>query len=247
MSTSNSNLPFGLSKIFKPITPKIIAKTKLKSNLFLLFLFKIIFLFFPPYLNLKLLLIKIIDKFIQNRKNLREISYSENVFYYFEFLITSVLIFNIIESFISIQYPINYSPEIKQNLILTPSKLSSPLTRSYSPSKIPTTSSQTLQRSIYKSSPISTPIKSSSNQNQNLNISQSSPNSKSPTTVKLFKLSSSSSSSIKNQSPSKSGLFFEEKDKNQQNDNFILIDREEKLWVDNVLKGVRGKSGKIGL
>jgi hypothetical protein len=29
-------------------------------------------------------------------------------------------------------------------------------------------------------------------------------------------------------------------------DEFIMVEREEKEWVDNVWKGVRGKGGKIG-
>lgn len=29
--------------------------------------------------------------------------------------------------------------------------------------------------------------------------------------------------------------------------DFVLVDRDEKEWVDNVWKGVRGKAGRVGL
>lgn len=35
--------------------------------------------------------------------------------------------------------------------------------------------------------------------------------------------------------------------KQEKKDGFVLVDREEKEWVDNVWKGVRGKAGRMGL
>lgn len=29
--------------------------------------------------------------------------------------------------------------------------------------------------------------------------------------------------------------------------DFVLVDRDEKEWVDNVWKGVKGKGGRVGL
>ncbi|EJT47748.1 hypothetical protein A1Q1_03323 [Trichosporon asahii var. asahii CBS 2479] len=33
----------------------------------------------------------------------------------------------------------------------------------------------------------------------------------------------------------------------EKKDGFVLVDREEREWVDNVWKGVRGKAGRLGL
>ncbi|WWC59182.1 uncharacterized protein I303_101731 [Kwoniella dejecticola CBS 10117] len=284
-SPSSTNLPFGLSNLFRPINP-LLAKTRIKSNLFILFLFSGIKRFLPPYVNIRLIIVRLSDTYLQGRK-LRESSWAEGLFYYIEFMITSILIWNILESVISIQYPpaTQSGALITQGgasgLVLTPSKISSPLTRSYSPSSSSSNTPSTpnsnsnsnpnssLQRTIYKSSPLSTPIRNpnpNQNQNQsqsqnqvtntsNLNISQSgSPHSTSKTTARLFNLPPN-----ENASPSKTGLFFEKKQETPQSQSqsqqgqpgvggdFVLVDREEKLWVDNVLKGVRGKGGKVNV
>lgn len=33
----------------------------------------------------------------------------------------------------------------------------------------------------------------------------------------------------------------------QEKNDFVLVDREEREWIDNVWKGVRGKAGRLGL
>lgn len=33
----------------------------------------------------------------------------------------------------------------------------------------------------------------------------------------------------------------------QEKNDFVLVDREEREWVDNIWKGVRGKAGRVGL
>ncbi|WWD00309.1 hypothetical protein V866_007220 [Kwoniella sp. B9012] len=252
-SRSSSSLPFGLSTLFKPLSPSL-ARTRLKSNLFILFLFQLIKGYFSPYITIRSIIIKLSDGYLQGRKG-REESWGENGIYVIEFLISSILVWNIIESTISIQYPQEYIPPIRQNLILTPSKVSSPLTRSYSPASSSTPSSSQSQsqsqRSLYPSTPTRNQLTSSTS--SNLNQSQSKPhplsNSTSKTTAQIFNLP------YDNSSPSKSGLFFEKKDSppniNAQGGgvggDFVLVDREEKDWVDNVLKGVRGKGGKVGL
>ncbi|KAK6904000.1 hypothetical protein L486_03576 [Kwoniella mangroviensis CBS 10435] len=253
---SSSSLPFGLSTLFKPLSPSL-ARTRLKSNLFILFLFQLIKGYFSPYITIRSIIIKLSDGYLQGRKG-REESWGENGIYVIEFLISSILVWNIIESTISIQYPQEYIPPIRQNLVLTPSKVSSPLTRSYSPasSSTPSSSSQSQsqsQRSLYPSTPTRNQLTSSTS--SNLNQSQSKPhplsNSTSKTTAQIFNLP------YDNSSPSKSGLFFEKKDSPPNTKtqgagggvggDFVLVDREEKDWVDNVLKGVRGKGGKVGL
>ncbi|WVQ68987.1 uncharacterized protein L199_007198 [Kwoniella botswanensis] len=255
-SPSSSSLPFGLSTLFKPLSPSL-ARTRLKSNLFILFLFQLVKGYFSAYITIRSIIIKLSDGYLQGRKG-REESWGENAIYVIEFLISSILIWNIIESTISIQYPQEYIPPIRQNLILTPSKVSSPLTRSYSPasSSTPSSSSQSQsqsQRLLYPSTPTRNQLISSTSSNLNQSQTQSKPhplsNSTSKTTAQIFNLP------YDNSSPSKSGLFFEKKDSppdtNTQGGgvggDFVLVDREEKDWVDNVLKGVRGKGGKVGL
>ncbi|WVW78730.1 hypothetical protein I302_100690 [Kwoniella bestiolae CBS 10118] len=261
-------LPFGLSNLFRPLSPSL-ARTRLKSNLFILFLFQLIKGYFSPYITIRSIIVRVCDTYIQGRKGRQE-SWGENGFYVFEFMVSTILIWNILEAIISIQYPLEYVPPVRRGMVLTPSKVSSPLTRSYSPStstSSPASSSTpstqpSLQRSLYPSTPNrNTPTtqltsSTSSNLNQSqlkphpLSNSTSSPISK--TTAQIFNLP------YDNSSPSKSGLFFEKKDQPQQQQSssqggggvggdFVLVDRGEKEWVDNVLKGVRGKGGKVSL
>lgn len=72
---------------------------------------------------------------------------------------------------------------------------------------------------------------------------------------------SSSTAKILNLPPTESpssGLFYERSQERSQSTagangaanmggDFVLVDRDEKEWVDNVWKGVRGKAGRVGL
>ncbi|WRT65019.1 uncharacterized protein IL334_001960 [Kwoniella shivajii] len=257
-SSSSSKLPFGLSSVLRPLSPPL-SKTRLKSNLFVLFLFSLRS-FFAPYLTIRTLIVKLGDG-LQKRKG-REGSWTDNSLYLIEFIIQIIMVWNIIEAIVSIQYPSTYIPPVREGLVMTPSKVTSPLTRSYSPSSPshnPSSPSQSLQRSIYRPS-------SSSNNNaimnnvgpQTPNRNQQTPHPLSNSTANSSPISLTTAKILNlppptNHSPNK-GLFFEKKDSQSQSQpsnsvggDFVLIDREEKDWVDNVWKGVRGKSGKIGL
>ncbi|WVQ97840.1 hypothetical protein IAU59_004955 [Kwoniella sp. CBS 9459] len=265
-----SSLPFGLSRILRPLSPPL-AKTRLKSNLFALFLFTLRNVF-PPFLALRAGLVKVADA-VQGRRG-REASYGDTALYLLELLTNLVLLFNILEATVAIQYPSTYVPAQPEGMKITPAKVSSPLTRSYSPSKPSTGSStssssqpslsasqsQSLQRSVFR--PITTsntpgapqtPTRNPStpgpnNSNNDSKLLSSTSSNLSPSTAKILNLSTS-------ESPSKStsGLFFDHSQGQSQQqgggggDDFVLVDREEKEWVDNVWKGVRGKGGKVAL
>ncbi|OCF39950.1 hypothetical protein I317_06262 [Kwoniella heveanensis CBS 569] len=286
----SSTLPFGLSRVLRPLSPPL-ARTRLKSNLFALFLFTLRNVF-PPFLALRAGLVKVADA-VQGRKG-REASYGDTVLYLLELLTNLVLLFNILEAVVAIQYPSTYTPAQPTGMKMTPVKVSSPLTRSYSPSKpssassssassqpsLSASQSQSLQRSIFRpngstnttssggapQTPTRNPstpgpsnkLLTSTNSNSNLSPSKQTqrPVNASPlssSTAKILNLSTS-------ESPSKnsSGLFFDhsqgqgqgQQGQNGQSvggDDFVLVDREEKEWVDNVWKGVRGKGGKVRL
>ncbi|KAK8846771.1 hypothetical protein IAR55_005859 [Kwoniella newhampshirensis] len=268
-TTSPSSLPFHLSTILRPLSPPL-AKERLKSNLFILFL-SLFSHIFPPYRALRAGLVWTLNG-IAGWWNGRTISRGEASFgggtiWVFECLVSLLLIWNIIEAVVAIQYPSTYTPPVVEGMKLTPAKVSSPLTRSYSPSpSTPTPSTTSKQLSNSTSSPLSRTIYRSSPSSSSLNQSQPQTQTQtqtptrhplansttSPSTAKILNLSISSSS------PSKTGLFFD--DGNSSNNSqgqtqgsaggpggdFVLVDREEKEWIDNVWKGVRGKGGRVG-
>lgn len=153
-----------------------------------------------------------------------------------------------------------YSPgrangHMKTRAYPTPDRISSPLTQSSS-------------LSLTQSTALSLTPSKPSHQRTNSNASASRLNT--PTsTSKMFNLPGPKSTN------SNTGLFYDPNDSNspskvgrppgqeQQQDQgntgastgsgpgvggeFVLVDREEKEWVDNVWKGVLGKSGRVGI
>lgn len=132
-------------------------------------------------------------------------------------------------------------------------------TRSYTPH--PSTPPQPLSRQVYRPSP------SSLNQPAQTAVQQtpSGPSHAAARTALSNSTSTSLSSStakILNLPPTESpssGLFYERgqgrspqgtagiNGATNMGGDFVLVDRDEKEWVDNVWKGVKGKGGRVGL
>ncbi|OXH33576.1 hypothetical protein J008_02997 [Cryptococcus neoformans] len=247
-------LPFHLSAILRPLSPSL-ATVRLKSNVFALVLFSLRNLF-PPFRAVRSLVLQACDA-AQGRVG-GEKSFGEVGLGLGEVLITFVLVWNIVEAIVALQYPYTYVPPQPKGMELTPSKVSSPLTRSYSPH--PSTPSQSLSRQVYRPSP------SSLNQSAQMAVQQtpSAPPQAAARTALSNSTStplSSSTAKILNLPPTESpssGLFYERSQERSQSTagtngaanmggDFVLVDRDEKEWVDNVWKGVRGKAGRVGL
>lgn len=126
-------------------------------------------------------------------------------------------------------------------------------TRSYSPR--PSTPSQAIPRQLYRPSP------SSLNQVQQTPSAPSQAVARTALSNSTSTPLSSSTAKILNLPPTESpsnGLFYERSQERSQGTagtsgtasmggDFVLVDRDEKEWVDNVWKGVRGKAGRVGL
>ncbi|WWD22083.1 hypothetical protein CI109_106572 [Kwoniella shandongensis] len=251
-------LPFHLSTFLRPLSPPL-AQQRLKSNLFILFL-RSILPFFSPYRALRAGLTSVLNAVqgLWTGRSLSrgEMSWGEGSVWLLESLITLLLCWNILEAIVAIQYPSTYTPPVVQGMKLTPSKVSSPLTRSYSPSpSTPTASSKQLTnstssplaRSIYRPSPSSSSLQQQPQQQPTTPSRHPLANSTtSPSTAKILNLPIGSSS------PSKTGLFFDQQQgetttsgsRTGTDGDFVLVDREEKEYVDNLWKGVRGKGGR---
>ncbi|ODN96410.1 hypothetical protein L198_04124 [Cryptococcus wingfieldii CBS 7118] len=250
-------LPFHLSLLLRPLSPPV-ATTRLKANIFALFLFAIRNLF-PPYQATKSLLVSLSEK-LEGTTG-RQQSWGEAGVNIGEGLLAIVLVWNTVEAFVALQYPSTYVPPHPKTMNITPASVSSPLTRPYSPQKSctptqqPQVSSRALPSSASFQTPSSTPLRQAPTQAHQLSQSTSHPLSSS-TSSNL----SSSTARILNlpvpESPS-NGLFYERKSPVKAGaaagavggvgGDFVLVDRDEKEWVDNVWKGVRGKGGKLAL
>ncbi|KAL0255523.1 hypothetical protein I308_100327 [Cryptococcus tetragattii IND107] len=242
-------LPFHLSTILRPLSPSL-ATARLKSNVFALVLFSLRN-FFPPFRAVRSLVLQACDA-AQGRVG-REKSFGEVGLGLGEALMTLILVWNIIEAIVALQYPSTYVPPQPKGMELTPTKISSPLTRSYSPR--PSTPSQAIPRQLYRPSP------SSLNQVQQTPSAPSQAVARTALSNSTSTPLSSSTAKILNLPPTESpsnGLFYERSQERSQGTagtsgtasmggDFVLVDRDEKEWVDNVWKGVRGKAGRVGL
>ncbi|WVQ84023.1 hypothetical protein IAT38_006168 [Cryptococcus sp. DSM 104549] len=246
-------LPFSLSTLLRPLSPPL-ARTRLKSNIFALFLFSLRSLL-PFYRALRAGIVLGCDK-LQGRVG-REASWGEAGVGLGEILIYAVLVWNIIEATVALQYPSTYVPPQPKGMQITPSKASSPLTRAYSPTKAAQGSTPTptpLSRSLYRpgAAPAgpSTPSRAPAGPANALTSSTSQPH---PLSNSTSSLSSSTAKilNIQGGSPVKgNGLFYEPRvagGGGVGGGGFVPVDRDEREWTDNVWKGVRGKGGKVGV
>ncbi|WVQ76794.1 hypothetical protein IAR50_006468 [Cryptococcus sp. DSM 104548] len=254
-------LPFHLSLLLRPLSPPV-ATTRLKANLFALLLFSIRNLF-PPYRASKALLIGLSEK-LEGGMGRRQ-SWGEAGVGVAEGLVVIVLVWNVVEAIVALQYPATYVPPQPKTMNITPASVSSPLTRPYSPQKasVPTqqgpASYRTLPSSAFQPSPC-TPIRQAPvpgpSQVHQISQSTSHPH---PLSASTSSNLSSSTAKILNlptpESPS-NGLFYDRRSPEKAGagqavggvgGEFVLVDRDEKEWVDNVWKGVRGKGGKLAL
>ncbi|KIR29686.1 hypothetical protein I307_01011 [Cryptococcus deuterogattii 99/473] len=116
-------LPFHLSTILRPLSPSL-ATARLKSNVFALVLFSLRN-FFPPFRAVRSLVLQACDA-AQGRVG-REKSFGEVGLGLGEALMTLILVWNIIEAIVALQYPSTYVPPQPKGMELTPTKVSSPL------------------------------------------------------------------------------------------------------------------------
>ncbi|GMK56440.1 hypothetical protein CspeluHIS016_0302800 [Cutaneotrichosporon spelunceum] len=213
--------------------PAPLARQRLKGNLAGLVLVVFMRTVFTPYLSLRALVVDILTKF----------GMPSGMVWWLETTITIVLLNNIFEAAYRVKHPAP-APETPVGMKLVPVLPSSPLTRSYEPAFTPTrTATQSpLAQSLYKSTPgRNSPTRSSplsSSTARVLNIHQTD----TPSSTGLFFDSSTPAS------PSKvAGRAVETPTKPRQRANYTVMDREEREWVDNVWKGVKGKSHRLGL
>ncbi|BEJ13326.1 hypothetical protein CspHIS471_0305000 [Cutaneotrichosporon sp. HIS471] len=210
-----------------------LARQRLKGNLaglaFLFFLRTV----FTPYLALRALTVHILVTFGAPADSV----------WWLETLVTAVLCFNVFDAAYRVQHAAP-PPPTPAGMKLVPVLRSSPLTRSYEPVFTPTrTATQSpLAQSLYKSTPgrhsptRSSPLSSSTA--RVLNIHQPD----TPSSTGLFFDNNTPAS------PSKvARLEVETPTKPRQRANYTVVDREEREWVDNVWKGVKGKSQRLGL
>ncbi|KAK4685373.1 hypothetical protein P7C73_g4780, partial [Tremellales sp. Uapishka_1] len=211
--------------------PPTLALSRLKQNLFLLFLLTVLRFVFPPYRIIRRGIIYIVED------TLRRGAMASNLFWIAETLLSAGLLWNVVEAGCSIHSPPAMSTNTARGAV-TPGGLkmiqpikSSPLTRAYPtpdrPSR-PAPTSNALTTPTAKQQ-FSTP--SSAHRNSPLSSSTSS----------LFNLPTGSPSSS-------TGLFFDSPSKpppqQMTQGSFVMIDREDREWSENVWKGVRGKGGR---
>ncbi|WVO16246.1 hypothetical protein L204_103918 [Cryptococcus depauperatus] len=250
-----TTLPLGLSTILRPLSPPV-ATTRLKLNASTLAFFLLRNLF-PPFRVLKSLAITTLD--ILQRKVGRRWCLGETIFSIAETLLLILFIWNCVEAAVALQYSSTYVPLEPKGSTITPLKKSSPLTRSYYSS--PSTPSQAQPRQLFRpsASPLSQISQSHLYQSQTPNLgtkpldasTSSQPSSSiSPSTARLLNLPLPVSPS--------NGFFYEQNydtpiktnvpgNAGRADNEFVLVDRNEKEWADNVWKGVIGKGGRVAL
>ncbi|KAI9635458.1 uncharacterized protein MKK02DRAFT_44148 [Dioszegia hungarica] len=258
---------------FKPL-PASVAHSRLKINSFALALLTVFRSIFTPYRQFRRGVIWFADEYVQGRAR-GHASWAGRGFWWLETILTVVTLWNIVEAYISVRSPAAPAKAPgATGLQLTPSRVSSPLTRAYplTATKGPSTPS------------VSTPTRpSSSSQSQNYPSSAlartSSNNNNTPGRASPLSQSTAKALNLPFRPRESTGLFFPEEagaspskvgrgsqgaasssggnsggaasgggvGRTGSTDEFVMVEREEKEWVDNVWKGVRGKGGRVGL
>ncbi|WOO79449.1 uncharacterized protein LOC62_02G002970 [Vanrija pseudolonga] len=240
--------------------PAPIARSRLKSNLGALALFAFLRAIFTPYISLRAVLVALVDKVLALASLQRR---GSAMVWWIETLVTLSLLYNIAEAAYWVQQP-PVPPPAPKGMAFVPISKSSPLTRSYpEPAATPVRSSAAqspLAQSIYRASPnrpgavgspaVGTPERQSplsSSTARILNLAQPAPSatglfyddtsSASPSKVARGGLGASTSSVTA--APATTST--------TSRSDFVVVERDEKEWVDNVWKGVRGKGRHIGL
>ncbi|CAK9783428.1 hypothetical protein CC85DRAFT_325279 [Cutaneotrichosporon oleaginosum] len=215
--------------------PAPLARQRLKGNLAGLALLIFARSVFTPYLALRGLLVSILDA----------LGAPADTVWWLETAATALLCWNIFEAAYRVQHP-SPAPPTPAGMKLVPVLQSSPLTRSYEPAATYTptrTATQSpLAQSLYKSTPgrhsptRSSPLSSSTA--RVLNLQQSG----TATSTGLFYDDNTPASPSKVARPNQ-----ETPTKPRERATYTVVDREEREWVENVWKGVKGKSHRLGL
>ena len=176
---------------------------------------------------------------------------------------TFALLWNILEAGLALYYPNSTPPTVSSvgGMTMTPTKISSPLVLFIPRSKGSLTRPVLPDASIStsRSTPRATP------QPINFHLNPYSPV-QSPWDASEPLLHSQAHRIPPLTPPSSTGLYFDpsspasparigqppqqiqaQEGSNAPGGDFVLIDREEKEWVENVWRGVRGKAGRLGL
>ncbi|KAL1409764.1 hypothetical protein Q8F55_003761 [Vanrija albida] len=237
--------------------PAPLARSRLKSNLGALALFAFLRAVFTPYISLRAVVVALADRLLALGSFQRR---GSGLVWWIETLVTLSLLYNIAEAAYWVQQP-PVPPPAPKGMAFVPISKSSPLTRSYPPEPAASTpvrssaAQSQLAQSIYRASPnrpgaTTTPERQSplsSSTARILNLAQPAPSSTglfyddsgsaSPSKVARGGLGASTSSVA---APAAATTTTRRSD-------FVVVERDEKEWVDNVWKGVRGKGRSIGL
>ncbi|RXK42256.1 hypothetical protein M231_00615 [Tremella mesenterica] len=232
--------------------PRSLALARLKSNIFLLFLLLVISRLFTPYTALRRGLEQVGNEYWHS-------GYIRKILWGLETSLGCVMIWNILESTTNLLYP---PPPIStpSTLNLTPAKMSSPLTRpSSSPSSSPFNKEIPLRNSLINlpqstsRQSLSTPTQTrqgrasplSSSTAKALNLTPEAPSS----TGLFFDDDNSASPAKLNGTPvSQAGLASQTQgglSTGKIGGEFVMVDREDKDWVENVRRGLRGKGVRL--
>jgi len=154
-----------------------------------------------------------------------------------------VALWNVIEATMAIKYPTVMPPSTAGRINMTSTRVSSPLvrdmpyrsprradkkTRAYLPAdSTPVKDSNTVRYRQQSHSPSSSPFPSTPN--RLFAPRQESPLKQHSTSLVSSQLGSSLGPSV-----------------TSGNDDFVMVDRSEREWVDNIRKSVRGKGGTLG-
>ncbi|ORX34391.1 hypothetical protein BD324DRAFT_653168 [Kockovaella imperatae] len=226
--------------LFKAL-PRHLALSRLKSNLFLLLLSLIFRTVFTPYLALRRATLWLLSEPMGSKR-------ASYTLWLLETALTAIFVWNSAEAAYCLHFPapVPKTPSVPAGKTFTPIARSSPLTRAYasSPSKAgPSTPSHQLTTTPSR-------LNSTPSQPSPLSLPFGTPRTGTPSRTGLFYETDARASPSK---IAQSGSADRAQDQPSQNvvsvpsstggGDFVMVEREEKEWVDNVWKGVRGKGG----